>query len=254
MYHFIYKTTNSVNGKYYKGKHSTENLDDGYIGSGLLLSRAIAKYGIENFSREIVDYAESPEALNVMERVFITESDISSDNCYNIAAGGQGGNIVMYNGHPLYESVCKKISDAAISRRGRQSLLATEQHANAKRTGKPTCMMGKEQGEYQRMAVSAALKGRKKDPDSIAKRLITLSEKHSSPDYVSPLRGRVLSDNHRENIAKAHADVSGDKNPNYGKRKYFNPEGTDSIRCLIADRPEGWIESSEWRKIKRRKS
>lgn len=33
MRHFIYKTTNSVNGKYYKGMHSTDVLDDGYIGS-----------------------------------------------------------------------------------------------------------------------------------------------------------------------------------------------------------------------------
>lgn len=39
-YHYIYLITNDINGKYYKGVHSTFDLHDGYLGSGTNLKRA----------------------------------------------------------------------------------------------------------------------------------------------------------------------------------------------------------------------
>ena len=48
-YHFLYKTTNLINNKYYYGMHSTYKLDDGYLGSGKRLRYSIRKYGKENF-------------------------------------------------------------------------------------------------------------------------------------------------------------------------------------------------------------
>lgn len=41
IYHIIYLTTNLVNNKIYVGKHSTYNLEDGYLGSGSNYIRAI---------------------------------------------------------------------------------------------------------------------------------------------------------------------------------------------------------------------
>ena len=40
----IYKTLNLINLKLYIGQHKT-SADDGYLGSGLLITRAINKYG-----------------------------------------------------------------------------------------------------------------------------------------------------------------------------------------------------------------
>lgn len=105
-HNLVYKTVNLVNSKFYIGKHSTDNLDDGYLGSGLLLSAAIKKYGKENFEREILhDLPTSCEAEDI-EKELITEELLSNENCYNIALGGTGGNL----GEKINAKIGKKMS------------------------------------------------------------------------------------------------------------------------------------------------
>jgi hypothetical protein len=43
IYIFTYKTINKINNKYYIGVHSTNDIKDGYLGSGVALKRAIRK-------------------------------------------------------------------------------------------------------------------------------------------------------------------------------------------------------------------
>ena len=50
----LYKTTNLINNKFYVGAHEIKKNPDTYLGSGLFLQRAIKKYGIKNFKREIL--------------------------------------------------------------------------------------------------------------------------------------------------------------------------------------------------------
>jgi len=90
-YHFLYKTTNLKNGKYYLGMHSTSNLDDGYLGSGDRLKRSIRKYGKENFKFEILEFFESREDLSNAEKKLITENDLKDPMCMNLRLGGKGG-------------------------------------------------------------------------------------------------------------------------------------------------------------------
>ena len=90
-YHFLYKTTNLINGKYYYGMHSTYKLDDGYLGSGKMLRYSIRKYGKENFSIEIIEFFHSREDLVNAEINLITEMIIDDNLCMNLRKGGMGG-------------------------------------------------------------------------------------------------------------------------------------------------------------------
>lgn len=56
MYGYIYKTTNTINGKIYIGqKKSSEFLGVQYLGSGKILKSAINKYGVEAFIVEVIE-------------------------------------------------------------------------------------------------------------------------------------------------------------------------------------------------------
>ncbi len=90
MFHIVYKTTNSINGKYYIGVHSTQNLDDGYLGSGYLLKKAIAKYGRDAFTRSVLFHAFSKQDAFKVEREIVTEEFTLSKETYNLAVGGSG--------------------------------------------------------------------------------------------------------------------------------------------------------------------
>lgn len=91
-YHYLYKTTNLINNKFYVGMHSTDNLDDGYIGSGKMLWFSIRKYGRENFKREILEFFESRVLLKEREKNYVNEKFIKDPMCMNLMiGGGEGG-------------------------------------------------------------------------------------------------------------------------------------------------------------------
>ena len=83
--YFVYVTTNN---KQYVGDHSTNNLNDKYLGSGTLLTRAIKKYGKEKFKRKILELFETKqEAFNAQEK-YIKIYNTLTPNGYNISPKG----------------------------------------------------------------------------------------------------------------------------------------------------------------------
>ena len=90
-YHFIYKTTNLKNGKFYVGMHSTNKLNDGYLGSGKRLRYSIKKYGKENFKIEYLEFFDTHNELRDRERQLVNEELLKDPMCINLAIGGTGG-------------------------------------------------------------------------------------------------------------------------------------------------------------------
>lgn len=185
MFYTIYQTINKVNGKKYIGKHKTEDLDDEYLGSGIVLARAIEKYGRDSFEKHILFVFDNEQDMNDKEADLITADVIMSEEYYNVALGGSGGAIVLKPDHPLYESTCRRISEAQQKRSSDMSRI-TKQNHESKRVG----MYGKTQSEYQRSVVSAMQKGKSKSPDQIAKQKKTIKETMSNPSYIHPNKGK----------------------------------------------------------------
>ena len=71
--YFVYKITNLINGKYYIGVHKGTKYD-GYLGSGKLIKKAISKYGVENFNKEILfEFNTKDEAYSKEKELVVSE-------------------------------------------------------------------------------------------------------------------------------------------------------------------------------------
>lgn len=90
-YHFIYKTTDTRNGNFYIGMHSTENLKDGYVGSGTRLKHLIYKHGKEIFNMEILEFLPNRELLKKREIEIVNSDLLLEEKCMNLKPGGYGG-------------------------------------------------------------------------------------------------------------------------------------------------------------------
>jgi hypothetical protein len=107
---YVYETTNLINGKKYIGVSVTKLNSDNYLGSGILLKRAIKKYGVNSFTKVILKTFELEEDARNYEKELIEKLNAIDDkNYYNLVAGGYGGGV---RNHPVTDETRKKISES----------------------------------------------------------------------------------------------------------------------------------------------
>lgn len=202
-YHYIYKTINLINDKYYIGVHSTNNLEDGYLGSGTAITEAIQKYGESNFKKEILEFFECPEDKWLAEIKYVTLDVVRDPNSYNQACGGRNWIAAMKRAEDpkLSEHQSKA---GKIGAQARLDSMSDEQRKEwhskggkisaAKTILNKTGIYSEKSREKQRNAVSQAIKGTVElwhpdAPDEVTNRRF--------PGYLSGWSVRVKQDSEK---------------------------------------------------------
>ena len=84
MYHYIYKVT-APNGKFYVGRHSTNNLDDNYLGSGKWVRSIKDKTSL---NKEIIMFCGEHELLEAERSIIEAVKDDSNNMNFNLSPIG----------------------------------------------------------------------------------------------------------------------------------------------------------------------
>ena len=88
QFHFLYKTTNKFNDKFYIGVHSTFDLNDNYLGSGYRLNKDLKRFGKSQYEREILEFFDTREKAYEREKEVVNETLMKNWYCLNVAEGG----------------------------------------------------------------------------------------------------------------------------------------------------------------------
>lgn len=111
-HHIIYKTTCLTTGKWYIGLHSTDDLNDGYMGSGSHLWKSIKRYGKHNHRTEILEHCPDRTSLIKREAEIVTQDLLQQEACMNLMLGGGAG--------PEFKKPTKEETRARISQRSKE--------------------------------------------------------------------------------------------------------------------------------------
>lgn len=206
---YIYLTTNLVNNKKYIGKKQSSIFCNFYKGSGVILKKALQKYGKENFKVEILEWCETLNELNQSEIKWISLYDaVNNKNFYNIAKGGTGGNTYLCKSKEELKEIYLRRS---LRMRGNKNPMY-----GVKRTGENAPMYGKHFSEQTKYKISMANKGRVTSEETKLK--ISKANKGKKIWYVKgkipPNKNKKFSD---ETKKKMSLSKMKNKNPMYQK-------------------------------------
>jgi group I intron endonuclease len=132
-YNFVYLTINNVNGKLYLGSHSTDNLQDGYLGSGIQMTRAIRKYGKENFTRIILEHTSAEDLRESENRWLVSIQPSKDPSWYNLKDVALGGNTRQsYTPEQKEEYIDKlRVSSSCVGKSGTDNHMFGKKHTRS---------------------------------------------------------------------------------------------------------------------------
>jgi group I intron endonuclease len=249
MNSFIYLSINKINGKSYIGKHNSTTEKDMYFGSGLLILKAIKKYGKKNFIRiKIKNIAENVNHL-MLEEYYIRLFDTLEPNGYNISPTGGLSICGQHSekskkkiseskrGIKFSEEHRKNLSKSHKDKPGWQAITNEIRKENGKKLkGKTTWMKGKKHTQETKQKISKSKKLNPvhtvHTPEGIEKIRIAMKNRIVSEETrekmsksmkgrIPPNKGKKCSEETRKKMSIAKKEkYIGKDNPMYGKSLY----------------------------------
>lgn len=208
-YNMVYEIKNLLNGKIYVGVHSTDNLDDCYMGSSVPLRRDINHYGGQNFVKRIIMFCETSQDMYRMEAEIVNQEFINRTDVYNLQLGGNGYQF----GHKHAPETIHKISSSQKGRTPPAERVKKQRDSwnILLKSGWKSPCNGKPLSEEHKQKLSLARIGRKLSSEH--KRNIglkSLGRKHTDAT-LAKMRASKLGGKHteeaRRNMSLAHVGI-----------------------------------------------
>lgn len=157
----VYLTTNLINNRKYIGVDKNNNIY--YYGSGKAIKKAIKKYGINNFKKEILEYNDDIKYIYEREKYWINEYNaVNSKEFYNISEGGKGGNMLITEDSikKWNEGIKKSIEINSEKRKGKNYEEIYGERSDEEKEKRSLAGLGKKYSKERCEKISESLKGK----------------------------------------------------------------------------------------------
>lgn len=211
----IYKITNNLNGKAYIGQtmQMLKNRMRRHLMGDLYIDLALKKYGIENFTVEVIEECKSVDELNEREIYYIAFFNTLYPNGYNMTEGGSNGIPSEATRQKQSESHIKAYQNPEILKRhseGQKRRFEREEE----RQKVVDFMTGREMPLETREKISNTLIEFNADPEERKRKSERAKASHARPEVKARISERTaialadpeVKERQKEGLRRANAD------------------------------------------------
>lgn len=199
-FHILYRTTCLITGKFYIGIHSTDDLNDRYLGSGKRIKLSIKKHGAEAHERVVLEVFKSRVEAFIAEEKLV-DSVIGSKKCMNLARGGRG----PMKGYIVTVETRAKMSKAF---KGKNKSQEHKEKIGLSNLGKNTGPLSLE----HKKAISLSQIGKFVSEETRLKQSQSLTGRKLSVEHIEKMRvanlGKIISEKTRKKISEVNSGAN----------------------------------------------